>query len=180
MKPNSRPQAKKEDILKYIPDNILKQYKIILVGVRGYYLDSMGKPNQNDRGMYDDAIFIVSDDKFVSFNANTDPSRFSNGIALLNVGVHLYKKGLHGISKKNPYPALRPATPNEGLPVTRDGRGQGVGIAINIHKGSLTTTSSLGCQTLYPTQWKEFIDTVYLDMDKYDQKIIPYVLVEQA
>jgi hypothetical protein len=31
-----------------------------LLGVRGYYLRTMGKPKINDRGMYDDAIILVT------------------------------------------------------------------------------------------------------------------------
>jgi hypothetical protein len=41
----------------------------------------MGKPGVNDRGLYDDAIFIDSADGFTSFNgSNTDPSKRREGI----------------------------------------------------------------------------------------------------
>ncbi|MGN6293775.1 MAG: hypothetical protein ACTHMV_13610 [Chitinophagaceae bacterium] len=152
---------------------------VIIVGIRGYYKNSMGKPGENDRGIYDDAIFLITPNDFLTFNANTDPSRFQSGIAKLVPGLHYFKKGLHGISRSNPYPAFRPATPDESLPVTRDGKtGIFKGIAINIHKGGYNTTSSAGCQTIFPDQWMEFKNAAYKAMDDEGMKIIPYVLIE--
>lgn len=176
--PNSRPQQKRE-----ASELLLRKAGIIdsvaLLGIRGYYFDTMGDANKNDRGIYDDAIFIISPQAYVSFNANTDPSIFRKGIATLKLGVHRFKKGKHGISKPGGgYPALRPANSKEELPVTRDGTGDDMGIAINIHKGSYKSTSSEGCQTIYPDQWSAFINLVYAEMDRYLQKTIPYLLVE--
>ena len=132
-----------------------------LVGVPGYYWQSMGKHDANDRGIYDDAIFIVSPSTFSSFNANTDPSAFRKAIATLLPGVHPYLPGNHGISRPGGgYPAFRPATKGEALPVRRDGETQvpsaRPGIAINIHRGSKNGTSSEGCQTIPPEQWTAF------------------------
>lgn len=169
--PPNRPKATRAEVLELIPKTVTD--KVVLVGIRGYYEDSMGKPDQNDRGIYDDAIFLVAPEDFRAFNANTDPSIWRKGIATLKAGIHRYKQGPH----KGKYKALRPATPNEALPVTRDGvEVPWPGIAINIHKGSLNSTSSEGCQTIHPYQYTEFQKAVYYYMDKYDQKTIPYVL----
>lgn len=176
--PKSKPQAKATEITKLIPKSIAEQYPVILVGVRGYYRDTMGAVGKNDRGLYDDAIFVVAPDCFASFNANTDPSAFKKGVSALNPGVHLYKKGKHKIASPNGYAAFRPATKDEGLPVTRDGQGQSIGYAINIHRGGNNGTSSLGCQTIPPAQWDAFKSLVYALMDKNGQKVIPYVLTE--
>lgn len=181
MKPLSRPKEVKSHLEARLKNaGIEIKDSIFLVGVRGYYKESMGNPTTNDVGIYDDAIFIVEPTKSTSFNANTDPSKYTPGIAKLVPGVHEYKKGNHGISKPGGgYPALRPANAKEALPVTRTGK-EGVfdGIAINIHKGGYNTTSSAGCQTIYPDQWKEFIDKVYKLMDEYKQKKISYVLLD--
>lgn len=156
------------------------RYPVALLGVRGYYLDTMGAKGKNDRKIYDDAIFIVGPElAYAGFNANTDPGAFRQGIATLEPGVHLYRKGMHGISRKNPYPAFRPATDGERLPVRRDGQ-EGIvsGVALNIHKGSRFSVSSEGCQTVFPGQWGEFQKLGYALMDRYSQTRIPYVLIE--
>jgi lysozyme len=154
--------------------------RVVLVGIRGYYSETF-KPSGNQRNIYDDSIILLSPSCHATFNANTDPSIFKKGVASLIPGVHRYKKGNHGISKPGGgYPALRPATPDETLPVIRDSEGESLGIAINIHKGGYNTTSSLGCQTIYPTQWDGFINLVYSEMSRYNQKTIPYLLVENS
>jgi lysozyme len=179
MLPPSRPQQAKSKTQALLTKARVDD-AVALVGIRGYYRDSMGEVGKNDRGIYDDAIFLVSPNAYATFNANTDPSVKRQGIAVLKPGVHRYRKGKHGLSKPGGgYPALRPANPAEALPVTRDGEGDSMGIAINIHKGGFRTTSSEGCQTIYPSQWESFISLVYSEMDRAGQKTIPYLLVEE-
>ena len=179
MLPPSRPQQAKSKTQALLTKARVDD-AVALVGIRGYYRDSMGVPGENDRGIYDDAIFLVSPNAYASFNANTDPSIRRKGIAVLKPGVHRYRKGKHGLSKPGGgYPALRPANSAEELPVTRDETGDSMGIAINIHKGGFRTTSSEGCQTIYPSQWESFISLVYSEMDRAGQKTIPYLLTEE-
>lgn len=182
----NKPKLNLVDAIRQIPDSIGKQIihktdGVYLLAFRGYYQDSMGIPGKNDRGIYDDAICIMAPGLFLAFNGNTDPSRHKLGVASLIPGVYPYRKGKHGITTHadGGYWAFRPATPNEAVPVTRDGQvGTSLGIAINIHKGGYTTTSSEGCQTIYPDQWLEFQGTVYKLMDQFNQNIIQYALVE--
>ena len=152
---------------------------VAILGLRGFYLDSMGAPGRNDRGIYDDAIFVVSEHAFASFNANTDPSVSRKGVAVLKPGRWDYKVGTHGLSKpkSSRYTALVQAAK---VTVVRDQTGDDTGwFGINIHKGGRTTTSSLGCQTIYPDQWPAFIELVRSELRRAEQKVVPYLLMEQ-
>ena len=180
--PTSRPQAKRHEILAKVPTWVIEKYQVIFLGFPAYYRDTMGEAGKNDRNVYDDAMFIIAPDFFGSWNANTDPScsdRQKPDVAVLSPGVHLYRKGKHKIASPLGYAAFRPATPNEELPVTRSGK-PSFGIAINIHKGGVNGTSSLGCQTIPPAQWESFRSTAYMLMDRYNQDKIPYVLIANA
>jgi lysozyme len=176
----NRPKLTREELIDRIKGYAVPE-AVKLIGIRGYYKNTMGKAGENDRGIYDDAIFLLTPNLFLSFNANTDPSKHKSGIAKLIPGVHYFKKGKHGISKPGGgYHAFRPNTPDESLPVTRDGlEGIKKGIAINIHKGGYSTTGSAGCQTIFPDQWLQFVREVYHAMDLEGQKSIPYILIEQ-
>lgn len=176
--PPRRPAWPREKVASILFDGGVRD-AVALLAVRGYYRDTMGQPGVNDRGLYDDAIFVQSPNGCMAFNANTDPSRHRPGIASLIPGLHLYRKGRHGISRGPGYPALRPATPDETLPVRRDGSAEITrAVAINIHRGGTTTTSSLGCQTIPPTQWAAFLALTYSEMDRHSQRTIPYLLIE--
>jgi lysozyme len=178
MVPNSRPQQAKDKTLAMVIKARIEDL-VCLVGIRGYYSETF-QPSGNQRGIYDDAIILISPSVHATFNANTDPSVYRKGIAVLKTGVHRFKKGNHGIAKPDGgYPALRPANAKEELPVTRDKEGDSMGVAINIHRGGYNSTSSAGCQTIYPAQWDSFINLVYGEMARYSQKTIPYLLTEK-
>lgn len=153
---------------------------VFLLGVRGYYRDSMGVPGKNDRGIYDDALFIHGPETSAAFAANTDASVHRPGIATLRTGIHWYRPGKHGISRPGGgYPAFRPATKNEELPVDRDGvPDPRPGVAINIHRGGRTTTSSEGCQTLPPDTWDAFHALLTKEIKQAGMKTFPYILIE--
>lgn len=70
----------------------------MILGIRGYYKDSLGKPGENDRGIYDDAAFIIgpASEEFRAFNWNTDPSKQRRGMAVLQDGIYDWAKGIHG------------------------------------------------------------------------------------
>lgn len=181
MLPAARPQLSKTDALRKLDTFSLEKYPVKILGIRGYYKKTMGDPAANDVGIYDDALFIVSASMFKSFNANTDPSRLVPNVAVLKAGgPYLYKIGLHGVSGPSPYIALRQ---HGNVTVIRNGKVEvtdspGNRFYIDIHKGGYHTTSSLGCQTIHPDQWKEFLFTVQEQITKYGQTVIPYCLVE--
>lgn len=155
---------------------------VALLGIRGYYRDTMGSPGVNDRGLYDDTIAVVTPTAFAAFNANTDPSRYrkghgisaSKGMASLDTGVWPYRIGRH----KMLYTALVQAGP---VTVTRDGdppyKDTGY-FGINVHRGGVNGTSSLGCNTIPPAQWGAFIALVQSEMKRHNVATIPYVLIE--
>jgi hypothetical protein len=192
--PKFRPRLNQKELAEKLkPYDIDRaKYPLVVVGIRGYFRDSMGAPNVNDRGIYDDALFIDSPETFASFNGNTDPSRFrpgggfgaGKGIASLNPGawfVHRFDK------HKGQYLALCQRAGK--VTVTRDGKRQDYTdtgeFGINIHRGSYHGTSSLGCQTIHPDQWDSFI-TLAVDLarryhaDNWREAVIPYVLMENA
>lgn len=189
-KPSNRPQWTREKIEEILTVQFAKantkKPNVVLLGVRGYFEDSMGKVNQNDRGVYDDALFLISPEKFISFNFNTDPSRTGfnehagKGFAVLQPGIYQYQIGIHGLSKPKTkqYKAL---IQYGRVRVKRDNTDTvEVGFfGVNIHRGGVNTTSSEGCQTVVEEQWKEAFEAIEKEMEKYNQSTIPYCLIEQ-
>ncbi len=165
LKPNSRPKMSRKDCEKIIAHFKLSDHPCVVVAVRGYYLDSMGKPGVNDRGVYDDAAFVVTPETFTAVNWNTDASSYrqgygtgaEKGMAMLAIGVWDYMVGAHK--------GRRPAGVQAGeVIVMRDGnKGSYVDkgwFGINHHWGSEYGTSSLGCQTAPPEQFPDYIGAI--------------------
>lgn len=184
--PKAKPQLSREEIFKIMAANKidLKKYPCVLVGVRGYYLDSMGLKGQNDRKLYDDALFWITPNVYASYNGNVDASGYrkgkgtgaAKGMATLKPGVWLYKKGLH-----RGYQAFVQAAKVVVVRDGHDGDYEDEGyFGINIHRGGLTTTQSLGCQTTPSTQWDSFKGLGYGELDRNGQKVFPYILIEET
>lgn len=179
MVPSAVPGAAREFIQSLIPE-AASDLPVALVGRRGYYRDTMGAPGVQERGIYDDAMWIVTPTAFVSFNANCDPSRHRAGIANLKAGVYQYQPGIHGITKppERRYPAFIQAAP---VTVVRDGGKEETGwFGINIHRGSYNSTSSEGCPTIYPDQWEAFRALLREELKRYGQGTFPFILTERA
>lgn len=174
---------------------------VVVIGVRN---------KNNSINIYDDEIGILTPDSYTAYKGNTDPSVTRKGIAVLQPGVYLYKRGLHGISHLNlsdpadkglldtliatghdlppiagrllPYWALRQAGP---VTVKREGQ-----ISpetemdpdqwpwIDIHRGGYSTTSSLGCQTIFPDQWPAFRNTIFDAIKTHGQTLVKYCLIQ--
>jgi hypothetical protein len=194
MKPNAKPRAQRDRIIDMLIAQGLWSDRnlstVVVVGVRGYYLDSMGKPGQNDRGIYDDSMFVISPTCFTAFNGNNDPSIYRAGRAVLMAPQKVtYKPGYHGYGRKSGHPAFRQAS---DVIVKRDnGTGPGKKLCtgnftdkgharfwINLHRGGYHTTSSAGCQTVPPSQWPAFYNLVRHEMIKTNQKRFNYYLIE--
>lgn len=151
--------------------------------VRGYFLNSMGKSGKNDRAIYDDAVFVVTPEGVQPFNGNSDPSVFKHRVATLKAPQAVrYVPGLHGISRGGGYPAFRQ---DSNVTVVRDGIGDDrdkpeARFWINLHRGGVNGTSSLGCLTVPKHQWNEFHSLVSGLLAKYGQKTFYVTLVEYA
>jgi hypothetical protein len=188
--PPGKPRLSTLELLKLLEPFAInrERYPIVVVGVRGYYRDTMGAPGVNDRGIYDDAIFLHTPSVTAAYNANTDPSRYRKGsgtgpvkgMATLRPGVwYVHRIDLH----RSKYLALCQRAGD--VTVTRDGDppySTTGNYGINIHRGGYRGTSSLGCQTIHPTQWESFI-TLAVDQahryyaTRWNKEIIPYVLI---
>lgn len=170
--PNSRPKITAEELNKLIESYGLDQgkYGLFNVGLRGYYANTLGEKGKNDLNIYDDAIVTVSPKGILSFNANTDPSYLRKGSGFgANKGMatlkgdmiyYAHKFGHHrGAKTRVPYMALVQRLAK--VTVIRSGEPdyEDVGFfGINMHRGGYKTTSSEGCQTVYPEQYDNFIE----------------------
>lgn len=176
--PSSKPVLALQDAVKIAQAaGVDLSKEVCLIGMRGFF-----NPGSNQRKIYDDAIFILSDNCFIGYNANSDAGAFRKRIANLKEGVWLYRLGIHGLSKPKilRYEALVQAGQ---VTVIRDEVGADTGFfGINIHRGGNNSVSSIGCQTIPPKQWDSFISTVRTQLKLHDQKVIKYILkkVENA
>lgn len=150
-----------------------------ILAVRGYFENTLGVIGHNDRGFYDDAIFVIEPKGVHNFNANTDPSASRPGIAQLKAPQAVrYRPGDHKGEKLPPYPAFRQDSP---CVVVRDDRGEDAGnFGINLHRGGLSGTSSKGCQTVPPHQWTEFKALVDNLLAENGQSSFYYILINNA
>jgi lysozyme len=126
----------------------------------------MGKVDENDVGIYDDAIFIVTPTHFSAWNANCDPSRYGwNGgagkfMARLKPGVWKFRRLKHKMNSPNGYMAYGQGS--NAVTVERIREDGSIAVTetgcygINLHCGGSSRTHSEGCQTIVPKQWPSF------------------------
>lgn len=200
--PASRPRITTEEIEKLIaPYGIDRAlHPMLVIGIRPYYRDTMGVAGENDRGIYDDAISLVTPNATVTFNGNTDPSEDNRtGLASLVPGAYfVHRFDMH----RGKYMALCQRAGDvvvkrdntEHYPISTEhgqyGKCVGKGLwkgefGINIHRGGQNTTSSLGCQTIPPSQWDAFYalaqgEAKRLFGAKWRQTTIPYILIDRS
>jgi len=190
--PKNRPQQKRQDTERQLKSAGVSD-PVCLVGIRGYYRDSMGAKGKNDVGLFDDALILISPNVHAAWNANVDPTRLGwnpkvkKPMAQLKPGVYRYKLGRHGIRSGKPYPALVQAGP---VTVYRGDQEETGWFGINIHAagGGVTTmprsTSSEGCQTvpgrygLKGSQYDGFYSMVAAEMKRNNAKTVSYVLTQ--
>lgn len=165
--PCTRPRLSSAELWELLPPEAkahdFNRVPLLAVGIPGYY-GSMGQRPGNERGIYDDAIFLITESVFAAFNGNTDPSRYrkgqgtgaGKGMARLKAGYYVaYSFDKH----RGKYLAI--CQRRGKVTVIRDGSPdyEDTGMfGINIHCGSTHHTSSEGCQTIPPSQWDAFMN----------------------
>ncbi len=178
MLPKERPKATIEDIKRYAAEQKVEldfsDTPAYIIARRHYY----SKMQKN--GNYACACFVVwrenGEIKHQNFNFNTVPQKLNpkavqgKGAATLERGVWWYKKGLHkgkedGLRQSAPVMVYRVGVQKEGVYELKD--------SLNFHSGGVRSTFSEGCQTLPPSQKKEFIELVY---NLIGEEKIKYVL----
>jgi lysozyme len=162
----------------------------------------MGVAGVNDRGLYDDAMMLITPNLFMACNANVDPTAqqgLVTGRASLQPGFWpMWKLDLH----KGKYLAFcqrasdcvvrrdNTETYKTGHEHPKYGECLGRGLwrgwfGINGHRGGVNTTSSEGCQTVPEPQYSGLIAAAESEARriwgaKWRQGVIPYLLVEHG
>lgn len=185
--PPAKPRMSAAELHALMPAIDRAKWPVVVVGIRGYFKKSMGAPDRNDRGLYDDAIFIDAPDVTYAFNGNTDAAIVrkgkgfgaGKGMAMLKPGTYYaHLVGVHKAGKPGGHEALvQRAGP---VTVVRDGDppyDESGHFGINIHRGGINRTNSEGCQTIPPAQWEAFIATIKDQLKRHGQKIVPYALL---
>lgn len=196
MVPPSRPRVTRAEVEALLAPFAIDRlaHPLLVLGLRGYYASAEGGENQI--GIYDDAIVLVSPLEQLGCNGNTDPSKHrighgdgaAKGMASLKAPQVCYAHvlGMHHPDKSTGYPALVQRAGH--VTVIRDGTPpyEDTGdFGINIHRGGYGTTSSEGCQTIHPDQWLGFWSTL-VELAKshfgpahwWQSAVVPYVLVD--
>lgn len=166
-----------EKYRRLLPDHAA-HHAFIGVAVRGYFRDSKGRAGRNDRGIYDDALFLLGPAGHDAYPFNVDPSRHRKGIASIRPNQAVcYKPGLHGYRRKGgPYPAFRQ---HEKCWVHRDkGRDQFGMFHVNLHRGGWNGTSSLGCMTVERGIWLTVRDKIKAHMKAAKQDTFYVIVLE--
>ncbi len=194
--PPARPKMTHQEALIMAHAAGLAKHPVVMFGIREYYKKTMGDPEKNDRGIFDDALGVVTPTAFMIINGNTDPSGFrkgygtsesTKGMASLKEGVWWYKKGLHkgrkAFVQARPFTVYRDANTAkvpaskiiqlDGFPVYEHTGWFG----INHHNSTNPAgTGSAGCQTAPTNQHKVLREFIYGLFDLYGIDEAPYLL----
>ena len=166
--------------------------------IRGYRATSMGPTPENDPGIWDDLLALVTPNSFHAINGNLDPSRWGwnesvgKPFGVLQPGIWWWYPGPH----KGRMPAFRQADdaptgrkmgfPNEGRFFVERCWGRGDKrnyhewghFQANVHLGTYRTTSSWMCLTVPPQGGEQFLQRSINALKAYKQPYIPGILID--
>ena len=173
------------------PKMTLKQFKErfkisanenCVIWVRGYYKNTMGIVDKNDRGMYDDACFLYDSKKKIwrTFNGNVDPDGTINphGAPTIIPGEYQAQKwGMHkgrylALVQRGLFHITRDKLPGKIIDSVRDG--------LNGHRGGQNRVDSHGCQTIPPSQYADWIATLKRMIPSTDRKSFFTTIILEA
>ena len=171
---------------------------VYVLAVRGYRFATMGNPERNDCGIWDDAFFLVTPDGFFPENANTDPSRlgWNPGVGkpygLLQPGVWYFYPGPHkgrpgcfrqaddaqvaaklGIPHEGKFKVMRMWGYGDSRNYIEWGHQQ-----VNVHPGAMSSTSSWLCLTLPYDRASAWLRQATLAVKEARQKTLPVILID--
>lgn len=184
-KPNRDPAAGYELIVSLATPVFKAKYGhdklpgLLVVAVRGYWRDTIGKPGRNDLNEYDDAFFVLDTKagSCKSFNGNTDPTRYGwnqnagKFMARLKPGCYVFRSLYHKKGKPSGHPAFGQAGDVTVERIREDGTieesetGQ---FGIHDHCGGNTVTSSEGCLTHPKEDWPAYHAYLTQKLDEHD------------
>jgi hypothetical protein len=162
----------------------LSHHKGAFLAIRGYYPNTFGKADANDRKVYDDYLAWVEGGLYLPVNANTDPNGFRPGygtsentkgiLSICDGQVCWYRSGQHkgrpAFRQARDFWVWRDADVTK-VPKERVIRVDGVPVykefgsfAANIHDSPEGSTSSLGCITVPKSQFGPWRTYVYARM----------------
>ena len=189
-RPSSRPQASLSKVTAVAlrawqkAGNASPLPDFLLVGVRGYFSQSIGAPG-NDISAYDDALFLVTPTGFSAWNANVDPSRYGINknaggkmMARLKTGcwkmISRMHRGKYQAFGQGEFPVTVERIAADGsIAQTETGR-----FGIDLHLGGDNGTSSEGCQTVPPEQWEDFRKTLNSALHLHNASYFHYLLID--
>lgn len=165
--------------------NVLKDIpKISLLGIRGY-------GQENKSGIYDDAIIRNINGEIKIFSASVDPGKYYIDHPLNPQGCARLKAGLwtYGLGEHHTREALIQVEEVAVDRIDRTGKRTGEEhgwYGINIHSGGpeyLVGRYSAGCQVIradeaWKFQWLEFFEPIKKAVLEFNQRRIPYLLIE--
>jgi lysozyme len=159
----------------------------LVLAIRGYYGKTFA-PDGNNVGVYDDFMATMTQDTFVTWNANTDPSRYGwnagagKFMARLKAGIWDFVRLKHHASRPDGYMAFgQGENPVVVERIDADGKvrleERGC-FGINLHRGGRNGTSSEGCLTIPVEQWPSFDSTLATAIKPSNR--FPLLLVDQS
>lgn len=137
---------------------------VMLVGVRGFHAPMLRREGA-DRWLYEDALFVISPEAFMSWHANLDPAGWRRDMGLPTPeNAPTLKAGLYAAHRYGKLGGRDPALIQTAGPVDVTWpdlpHGQPVERTMPIRRGTVAAPAAAAGVPVAPRQWDSFIATV--------------------